>query len=103
MKRTVFLVAMFFIMLGTSVVSAQTDADNFYRSSSVNRQEVSFDNQYKMKVAGNLFTPKNMKDGEKYREPRNTVSPEIPHRSYPFRQAWIFSSRNILNNERRQI
>lgn len=66
MKRTVFLVSMFFIMLGTSVVSAQTDADNFYRSSSVNRQEVSFDNQYKMKVAGNLFTPKNMKDGEKY-------------------------------------
>lgn len=66
MKRIVFLVAMFFIMLGTSVVLAQTDADNFYRSSSVNRQEVSFDNQYKMKVAGNLFTPKNMKDGEKY-------------------------------------
>lgn len=66
MKRIVFLVAMFFIMLGTSVISAQTDADNFYRSSSVNRQKVSFDNQYKMKVAGNLFTPKNMKKGEKY-------------------------------------
>lgn len=66
MKRIVFLVAMFFIMLGTSVVSAQTDADNFYISSSVNRRKVSFDNQYKMKVAGNLFTPKNMKDGEKY-------------------------------------
>lgn len=66
MKRIVFLVAMFFIMLGTSVVLAQNDADNFYRSSSVNTQEVSFDNQYKMKVTGNLFTPKNMKDGEKY-------------------------------------
>lgn len=43
MKRIVFLVAMFFIMLGTSVVSAQTDVDNLYHSSSVNTQEVSFD------------------------------------------------------------
>lgn len=43
MKRIIFLVAMFFIMPGTSVVSAQTDADNFYRSSSVNTQEVSSD------------------------------------------------------------
>lgn len=43
MKRIVFLVALFFIMLGTSVVSAQTDVDNFYRSSWVNTQEVSFD------------------------------------------------------------
>lgn len=66
MKRIAFLAALSFIMLGTSVVPAQTDADNFYRSSSVNRQEVSFDNQYKMKVAANLFTPKSMKEGEKY-------------------------------------
>lgn len=54
------------MVLGTNIVSAQADADNFYRSSSVNVQEVSFNNQYKMKVVGNLFTPKNMKEGEKY-------------------------------------
>ncbi len=29
-------------------------------------EKVSFSNQYKMKVAGNLFLPKNMKEGDKY-------------------------------------
>ncbi len=35
-------------------------ANNFYRSEQVNRQRVTFKNQYGMKVAGNLFTPKNL-------------------------------------------
>lgn len=39
-------------------------ADNFYNSTKVNYQKVSFPNQYKMNVVGNLFTPKNMKPGE---------------------------------------
>lgn len=43
--------------------SAQTDADNFYKSDSVNTEQVSFPNQYKMKVGGNLFLPRKM-DGE---------------------------------------
>ena len=54
------------IMLGTSFSSAQTDADNFYKSDRVNVEKVSFSNQYKMKVVGNLFLPKSMKEGEKY-------------------------------------
>ena len=54
------------MMLGTSFSSAQTDADNFYKSDLVNVEKVSFSNQYKMKVVGNLFLPKNMKEGEKY-------------------------------------
>lgn len=33
-------------------------ADNFYRSNQVNVQPVSFKNQYGMRVAGNLFTPR---------------------------------------------
>ena len=33
-------------------------ADNFYRSDKVAVQKVTFRNQYKMKVAGNLFIPK---------------------------------------------
>ena len=33
-------------------------ADNFYRSDKVTAQKVTFRNQYKMKVAGNLFIPK---------------------------------------------
>lgn len=35
-------------------------ADNFYRSDKVNLQAVSFKNQYGMRVAGNLFTPKSL-------------------------------------------
>jgi fermentation-respiration switch protein FrsA (DUF1100 family) len=33
-------------------------ADNFYTSDKVDLQKVTFDTQYRMKVAGNLFTPK---------------------------------------------
>jgi fermentation-respiration switch protein FrsA (DUF1100 family) len=33
-------------------------ADNFYRSDKVTTEKVTFRNQYKMKVAGNLFIPK---------------------------------------------
>lgn len=66
MKRILLLTVVFFTMLGTSVSFAQTDADNFYKSNSVNMEQVSFPNQYKMKVAGNLFLPKEMKEGETY-------------------------------------
>lgn len=52
-------------LIGTSHGVAQTDADNFYKSGSVKMEKVSFPNQYKMKVAGHLFLPENMKEGEK--------------------------------------
>ena len=48
-----------------NISSAQTDADNFYRSDAVTAEKVSFPNQYKMKVGANLFRPKEMKPGEK--------------------------------------
>ena len=35
-------------------------ADNFYTSDKVTVQKVTFDNQYRMKVAGNLFIPRNL-------------------------------------------
>ena len=35
-------------------------ADNFYRSDKVKLQQVTFKNQYGMRVAGNLFTPKSL-------------------------------------------
>lgn len=41
-------------------------ADNFYKSTKVDVQKVTFDNQYKMKVVGNLFTPKNLDPNKKY-------------------------------------
>lgn len=36
------------------------DADNFYTSDEVTLERVSFENQYRMKVAGNLFRPKTL-------------------------------------------
>ena len=66
MKWILLLTTVFMMMLGTSFSSAQTDADNFYKSDLVSVEKVSFSNQYKMKVAGNLFLPKNMKEGDKY-------------------------------------
>lgn len=66
MKRILLLTAVFIMMLGTSFSFAQADADNFYKSDWVKVEKVSFSNQYKMKVAGNLFLPKTMKEGEKY-------------------------------------
>jgi fermentation-respiration switch protein FrsA (DUF1100 family) len=44
-------------------------ADNFYKSNKVNKKKVSFKNQYNMKVAGNLYTPKGLK--------KNTKNPAI--------------------------
>lgn len=66
MKRVLFLAVVSFVFFVTERAFAQSDADNFYRSDLVNVEKVSFLNQYKMKVAGNLFLPENMKAGEKY-------------------------------------
>ena len=42
------------------VPDMSNNADNFYKSEKVVMQKVTFDNQYKMKVTGNLFTPKGL-------------------------------------------
>jgi fermentation-respiration switch protein FrsA (DUF1100 family) len=42
------------------VPDMSNNADNFYKSVNVAMQKVIFDNQYKMKVIGNLFTPKGL-------------------------------------------
>ena len=66
MKRILLLVVTFLTSLGISFSFAQTDADNFYKSDLLNTEKVTFPNQYKMKVTGNLFLPKGMKEGDKY-------------------------------------
>lgn len=66
MKRMLSLAGTFLVALGTNLSLAQTDADNFYKSDLVNMEKVSFLNQYKMKVTGNLFLPKDRKEGERY-------------------------------------
>jgi len=40
-------------------------ADNFYQSQAVTLQKVTFKSQYNMNIAGSLFLPKNLKDGQK--------------------------------------
>jgi fermentation-respiration switch protein FrsA (DUF1100 family) len=51
-------------LLVTSFSSMGADmsngADNFYKSEKVTVEKVTFKNQYGMKVAGNLFTPKDL-------------------------------------------
>lgn len=39
-------------------------ANNFYRSETLTMHKVTFPNQYKMNVTGNLYLPKDMKAGE---------------------------------------
>src|SRR5215212_2819241 len=66
-RHALKLVGMGFATLGmmpfVNIHSAQAQdmsngANNFYTSDKVNRQKVTFKNQYQMNVAGNLFTPK---------------------------------------------
>lgn len=65
MKRIIILTALLFLLTGVNKSFAQKDADNFYKSDAVTVEKVSFLNQYKMKVGGNLFLPKDMKTSEK--------------------------------------
>lgn len=54
---------------GTSTVFAAdrpADADNFYMSDKVEVQKVTFKNQYKMNIAGNLYLPKDMDKSKKH-------------------------------------
>lgn len=55
-------------MTGVGVASAadkSIGADNFYSSDKVTMEKVTFKNQYNMKVAGNLFIPKGLKQSTK--------------------------------------
>lgn len=53
----------------TMAVDMPKDADNFYQSSQVTIQKVTFKNQYNMNVVGNLVIPKNLN--------KNTKAPAI--------------------------
>ncbi len=46
--------------LAAGAPAAAGGADNFYQSDQVSMKKVVFKNQYRMEVAGNLFTPKNL-------------------------------------------
>ncbi|HCY63255.1 MAG TPA: hypothetical protein DHV59_10585 [Oxalobacteraceae bacterium] len=69
MKKLLVMLAM--LVSSFSVIGADmsNSADNFFKSEKVTMQKVTFQNQYKMKVTGNLFVPKNVE--------KNTKSPAI--------------------------
>lgn len=56
------------IQADTSLPAGDTSrgADNFYKSSKLDAFSVTFKNIYNMKVAANLFVPKNIEKGKKY-------------------------------------
>lgn len=66
--RKLKILSIITIMMGVFIMtnvqaSAQNfpeGADNFYKSDAVTVKKVTFKNQYKMNVTGNLFVPKNM-------------------------------------------
>ena len=66
MKQISALVTLLVVGVGINSLFAQTNANNFYKSDRVKMEKVVFLNQYKMNVAGNLFLPRDMKEGEKY-------------------------------------
>lgn len=58
-----FAIAIIAMMISSNNVMAQdlsNGADNFYKSDKVTIKKVTFKNQYNMKVAGNLFVPKDL-------------------------------------------
>ena len=62
-------VALGMVLSATSIGYAANmlnGADNFYKSDSVTVEKVTFKNQYKMDVTGNLFLPKGFKQSTQY-------------------------------------
>lgn len=62
------LLSMGLLISSFSAMGAEmpADADNFYQSQQLTVQKVSFNNQYRMKVAGNLYLPKDMDPKVRY-------------------------------------
>src|SRR3954451_4419829 len=61
------------LLAGLSMISSQSmgqdmsnGADNFYKSDKVTVEKVTFKNQYRMSIAGNLFTPNGSKRDAKH-------------------------------------
>ena len=63
---TALLGALFTVPAFAQDIKIPADAANFYKSENVTRQAVTFQNQYKMEMAGNLFLPKGMNRNTKH-------------------------------------
>lgn len=68
--RTAIVALVALIGIGLSPLATAQDmsngANNFYTSSEVVVTKVQFNNQYNMRVVGNLFTPKNLNKSERH-------------------------------------
>ena len=69
MKEIIMTLAILTGPLAVTAADMSNGADNFYKSDKVTAQRVTFKNQYKMTVAGDLFIPKNLN--------KNTKNPAI--------------------------
>jgi hypothetical protein len=65
MKRLLLALGLLVTSLSSSGADMSNGADNFYTSDKVTAENVTFNNQYGMQVAGTLFAPKNRVAGSK--------------------------------------
>jgi uncharacterized protein len=65
MKKITTTLAILTSPFAAMATDLSNGADNFYKSDKVTEQKVTFKNQYKMTVAGNLFMPKNLNHNTK--------------------------------------
>lgn len=62
-KLTTLLLGGMVVMMCSYAIEKPADADNFYVSDRVTMDEVTFPTLYELKIAGNLFKPKNLEPG----------------------------------------
>lgn len=65
MRKLVILLGLLMASLSALGADMSNGANNFYKSEKVAMTKVTFNNQYQMKTAGNLFVPKDLKPGSK--------------------------------------
>lgn len=66
MKNLLFSMGLLISSFSAMGAQMPADADNFYQSQRLTVQKVSFNNQYRLKVAGNLYLPKDMDPKVRY-------------------------------------
>ena len=66
MKNLIMSIALLSSSLPAIAADMSNGADNFYKSDKLTAEKVTFSNQYKMKVAGNLYIPKSLNRDTKH-------------------------------------
>ncbi|TBW12959.1 alpha/beta hydrolase [Azotobacter chroococcum subsp. isscasi] len=66
MKNLLFSMGLLISSFSAMGAEMPADANNFYQSQQLTVQKVSFNNQYRMQVAGNLYLPKDMAPKVRY-------------------------------------